>query len=416
MILKKGVPLSADRVTNPASTTQARVLRHHDPLASLFSLWAKGNELPRRPHAIPFRVTVDISISFPIQNKVSLETSRNTSNAQVHANPQRHHVPRPRKSSQTKRNNRPGTNTSGNTARLALKRRPRQETLRFRIPRSIFHPQHNPALNPSTPENEYFHSPLPEITSTHNQTRPIHDRGNSSTSRNPGPRRSRPSNSQQATRSRLRQHRIPRNSPDQRTRRKSRTRKQHSPKNQQSRTPNNPDRLHNRKTALGKTPNTPKTQLRQHQPKQATRGRTRNPGHNRVRRRIRRRQITDLHASKRQHPTSPKRGRTRRKSTLPRHRRNIRPTKNPPDDQSTRPRPGKNTRRNNLQPRLQQRPPNTNSRPRIQNLPRRKSQTPNRRLHNEPLPRRIHRPRITLRTPTKTQQPPTQTTTHSTSA
>ena len=40
---------------------------------------AKGNDLARRPPAVPFRVTVDLSISFPIQNEVSLETSRNTS-------------------------------------------------------------------------------------------------------------------------------------------------------------------------------------------------------------------------------------------------------------------------------------------------------------------------------------------------
>jgi hypothetical protein len=43
------------------------------------ALKQKENDLARRPRAIPFRVTVDLSISFPIQNKVSLETSRNTS-------------------------------------------------------------------------------------------------------------------------------------------------------------------------------------------------------------------------------------------------------------------------------------------------------------------------------------------------
>ncbi len=38
-----------------------------------------GSQPLLRPRAVPLRVTVDLSISFPIQNKVSLETSRNTS-------------------------------------------------------------------------------------------------------------------------------------------------------------------------------------------------------------------------------------------------------------------------------------------------------------------------------------------------
>src|SRR5438093_2485166 len=93
-----------------------------------------------------------------------------------------------------------------------------------------------------------------------------------SNSRHPRPERRWTRNRQQAPRSRLRLDRLPRNSPHPRTHRQSRPRKQRRTQNLQSSPRNNPDRLHNTHTALRETERPPETQLRQQQPRQATRG------------------------------------------------------------------------------------------------------------------------------------------------
>ena len=159
MTLKKGVPFLADRVTDPPCNHPSQsydTMILHQAYSRFEPKETASPSSPCRPsqgYSGPFHF-------FPNTEQSISGNKQEHQHAQVHANPQRQHVPRPRKSSQTKRNNRPGTNTRGNTARLALKRRARQETLRIGIPGPFFtHGKTKPSLSP--PRERILSLPTP---------------------------------------------------------------------------------------------------------------------------------------------------------------------------------------------------------------------------------------------------------------
>src|SRR2546422_397068 len=105
----------------------------------------------------------------------------------------------------------------------------------------------------------------------------------------------------------------------------------HSPK------PIRRHRFGHSKTALGKEKGSKTAQPRLKQSGHIIGRRTRDSSHNRIRRRVRNRQIPDMHDSQHPNTTTRGKGRTQRKSTLHRYRRNIRSPESLPDSTGFRP-------------------------------------------------------------------------------